>query len=347
MSTDLFFQFSKEYRSFLGEIKSQIRSTQISAALAVNQEVIKLYWNIGKQIIDKQADTKWGSKFMETLSHDLQNAFPETHGFSTSNLKRMRRFAELYPKFEIGAQPVRQLPWGHIIVLIQRIKDDIARDWYAQQTIINGWSRYALEDQIKSDLYKRRGIPDNKVSNFLTRLPYPQSMLAQDILKSPYNLDCLALHDAAQEREIEHASIEHITKFLLEIGKGFSFVGRQVPIALQDEEYFIDILLYHLKLHSYCVVELKVTKFKPEHAGQLNFYLNLVDDFYKMPKDNPSIGLLLCKSRNKFTAEYALKGIEKPIGISEYQLTKAIPDKLKINLPTIEEIETELNEPKG
>ena len=241
-------------------------------------------------------------------------------------------------------QSVAQLPWGHISLLINRVKNNEERAWYTEQIIHQNWSRALLERNVKERLFHRQGIVAIKTSNYLERLPLPQSTFAQELLKQPYNLDFLGLHDEAHEREIEHASIEHITKFLLELGKGFAFVGRQIPIGLEESGYFIDMLFYHLKLHAYLVVEFKATKFKPEHAGQLNFYLNLVDDFYKMPEDNPSIGLLLCKSRNKFEAEYALKGIQKPIGISEYQLTRAIPESLKLNFPTVEEIEAELNE---
>ncbi len=256
----------------------------------------------------------------------------------------MRQFAARFPDITIAPQAVAQLPWGHISVLIHKIKENNELQWYAEQTIEQGWSRLALERNIKDSLFQRQAIDHVKSSNFLTRLPNPQSKLAHELLKQPYNFDFLGLHDDAHEREIEHASIEHITKFLLELGKGFAFVGRQIPIGLEESGYFMDMLFYHLKLHAYVVIEFKATKFKPEHAGQLNFYLNLVDDFYKMPEDNPTIGLLLCKSRNKFEAEYALKGIEKPIGISEYQLTRAIPENLKLNLPSIEEIEAELNE---
>lgn len=338
-------KLNNDYLSLLSHINEKINTTRIQAALAVNQEVIGLYWYLGKQILQKQREVTWGSKLIENLSLDLQNAFPETHGFSVTNLKRMKRFAEEYPHLdEISAQPVRQLPWGHIVILLQKIKEPHERDWYANKTIEESWSRSTLELYLKRKLYQQQALESNKASNFLARLSSPQSGLAQDILKNPYNFDFLGLHDEANEREIEHASIPHVTKFLLELGKGFAFVGRQVPITLQDSEYFIDMLFYHLKLHSYVVIELKATKFKPEHAGQLNFYLNLVDDFLKMPEDNPSIGLLLCKSRDKFVAEYALKGIEKPIGVSEYQLTKAIPDKLKTSLPTVQEIEAELNQ---
>jgi len=341
MSIEISLNLTKEYKSFLNELKNKIRSARLRAALAINREVIDLYWHIGKQIIERK---NWGSKFIETLSTDLHNAFPETSGFSVRNLKRMRQFAAYYPEFLIVPQSVAQLPWGHIASLIHKVKDEEVRTWYAEQTIEQGWSRLALENYIKDNLFQRQAMSVVKSSNYLTRLPSPQSMLAQELLKQPYNFDFLGLHDEAHEREIEHACTEQITKFLLELGKGFSFVGRQVPISLENSDYFIDMLFYHLKLHAYIVIEIKATKFKPEHIGQLNFYLNLVDDYYKTPEDKPSIGLLLCKSRNKFEAEYSLKGIEKPIGISEYQLTRIIPEHLKSKLPTIEEIETKLNE---
>jgi predicted nuclease of restriction endonuclease-like (RecB) superfamily len=341
---DSLIQHDKSYISLFNQLKEKIRTTQFQAALAINREVISLYWYIGNQILIKQQQAPWGGKLIEILSQDLQSAFPETRGFSVRNVERMRQFAQAYPSLELSAQAVPQLPWGHIVLLLQKIKDLEEREWYARQTLEEGWSRPTLEQFIKKNLYKQQAISTNKTSNFLVRLPSPQSSLAQDILKNPYNFEFLGLHDEAHERDIENASISHITKFLLELGKGFAFVGKQVPISLEDEDYFIDMLFYHLKLHSYVVVELKATKFKPEHAGQLNFYLNLVDDQLKTSIDNPSIGLLLCKSKSKIMAEYALKGIEKPIGVSEYHLTKAIPEKLKGSLPTIEEIEAEFNE---
>lgn len=337
------FDLNKEYKVFLNALKNKIRSSRFKAALAINQEVIQLYWHIGKQLIEKQEESSWGSKLIESLSKDLQAAFPETSGFSVRNIWRMKQFAAYYPSYEIMPQAVAQLPWGHISLLIHKIKDESIRTWYAEQAVKDGWSRVSLEVNIRDNLYQRQAISSTKASNFSTHLPSPQSQLAQELLKQPYNFDFLGLHDEAHEREIEYAATKHITNFLLELGRGFAFVGRQVPVSLEDDEYFIDMLFYHLKLHSYVVVEFKKTKFKPEHAGQLNFYLNLIDDNYKTSEDNPSIGLLLCKSRNKLVAEYALKGINKPIGVSEYQLTKAIPDDLKISLPTIEEIEAELN----
>ena len=345
MSKEVTLHLDQDYKSFLSALKTQIKSAQFRAALAVNQEVINHYWYIGKQIIEKQQLKSWGTGFIETLSQDLQNLFPETRGYSVANIRRMKRLAEEYPDLnEIRAQAVRDLPWGHIVVLIQRVTDYIARDWYVSQTMENGWSRATLEKNINQNLYQSQALPSSKASNFIHRLPATQSSLAQEVLKSPYNFDFLGLHDDALEREIEYASVTHITKFLLELGKGFSFVGSQYPIEIDDETYFLDMLFYHLKLRAFIVIEWKAVRFKPEHAGQLNFYLNLVDKYLKTEQDNPTIGLLLCKSRSKVIAEYALKGIEKPIGVSEYQLTKAIPENLKSNLPSIEELEAEFSE---
>jgi len=332
----------QEYEHLFAEIKTKIQTSRLQAALAVNREVIYLYWFIGKKIIEKQSQTNWGDKLLETLSHDLQQTFPETYGFSVRNLGRMRQLAKEYP-VEITTQSVSQLPWGHIMLLIQRIKIMPVRDWYIAQTVENGWSRYALEDQIKKNLYQRQAIDEHKTTNFLYKLPSPISRLTQDMVKSPYNFDFLGLHDQAQEREIEFASVQHITKFMLALGKGFAFVGNQFSIIIDDQEFFIDMLFYNYILRSFVVCEIKSTKFKPEHIGQLNFYLSAIDDKLRHKDDNPSIGLLLCKSRNKVIAEYALKSIEKPIGISEYELTKALPGKLQGIMPSIEEIEAELN----
>lgn len=336
--------FEKTYTTFLVEIKKRIRSSRLQAAITVNHELIKLYWHIGQQILVKQKITCWGDKFIETLSHDLRHSFPETSGFSSINLKRMRMFAEYYPDIEFGSQAVTQLPWGHIQLLLFRVKNKISREWYANQCLKQGWSRSILEKYIKNNLFDAQGIKDHKATNFLTRLPLPQAYLAQELIKNPYSFDFLGLHDEAREREIEHASIQHITKFMLELGKGFAFVGSQVPITINDNDFFIDMLFYNLKLRCYTVIEIKTTKFKPEHTGQLNFYLSAVDDILRHPDDNPSIGLLLCKSRDKIIAEYALKDIEKPIGISEYELTKALPKKLREVMPSVEELEAELSD---
>lgn len=327
------------YKKFLTEIKEKVRVSRLQAALAINREVIHLYWHIGNKIKELQAKTNWGDKLLNSISHDLQNSFPETRGFSYRNIAFMRQFASEYPN-EVMKQLVSQLPWGHIILLIQRVKN--IRSWYITQTIQNSWSRFTLERHLKNDLYAAQAIDEGKSSNFLEKLPKPQSELAQDLLKSPYNFDFMGLHDDAYERDIEHGSFKHITNFLLELGRGFAFVGNQVPILIGDEDFFIDILLYNVKLRCYTIVEFKSTKFKPEHIGQLNFYLGAVDNTMRHPDDNPSIGLLLCKSRNKIVAKYALENVTKPIGVSEYQLTKSLPDKLQGIMPTIKEIEDEL-----
>ncbi len=332
---------NKDYVQFFNQLKEHIKNSQIRAALSVNFELIKLYWHIGKQIIEKQ--TKWGSKFLKSLSLDLQNCFPGIKGFSLRNLERMRQFAVLYPELSITTQPVSQLPWGHILVLIQRVKDEKSRDWYIHQAIADGWSRLTLEEKIKQGLYTRQGLAEGKTSNFLNKLPQPQSALANDMLKNPYNFDFLALGDDAHEREIEKELTKHVTKFLLELGKGFAFVGAQFPIAVNDHEFFIDMLFYHLHLRCYVVIELKAKEFKPTDTGQLNFYLTAIDRQVKHKDDNPSIGILLCRSRDKVIAEYALQDINKPIGISEYQLSKILPKKLKTSLPSIEEIEAEFS----
>lgn len=340
-NTSIELQLDNEYLALIREIKTYVSSSRIKAALALNKEVIQMYWRIGQYLVEKNKKTNWGGKLLEQVSKDLSYAFPEMRGFSKTNLKYMRIFALLYP-LGIGQQSVDQLPWGHITLLI-RLKNEEERGWYLIQSLENGWSRPMLEKQIKTNLFERQGTKQKKVTNFLTHLPAAQSLLAQDLIKNPYNFDCLGLHDEAQEREIENASIQHITKFLLELGKGFAFVGRQVPIEISETRYFLDMLFYHTKLHCYVVVELKATAFKAEHAGQLNFYLNAVDDFFRSPGDKQSIGLLLCKSRDQVLAEYSLRGIDKPIGVSEYWLTKAIPEDLKTSLPTIKEIETKLS----
>lgn len=339
--SELTLNLNKDYVNLLKELKAYISSARVKAALALNKEIIHMYWKIGQHLIEKQKETSWGDKLLLHLSNDLRRAFPEMRGLSETNLKYMRIFAHIYPD-GISQRSVDQLPWGHLTVLM-RIKDFAEREWYLAQNIKDGWSRAMLEKQIKTNLYQRQGIAEGKTSNYLTRLPEPQSHLAHELLKNPYNFDCLGLHDEAYEREIENASIKHVTKFLLELGKGFAFIGNQVPIEVSGNEYFIDMLFYHVKLHSYVVVEIKATSFKPEHAGQLNFYLSAVDDKFRTSDDNPSIGILLCKSKDKVIAEYALRGIERPIGVSEYWLTKAIPENLQTSLPTIQEIEAELS----
>jgi len=320
----------------------KINATRIRAALAVNTEVLRLYWEIGKEIVELEAKSTWGSRLYEKLSNDLIEIFPGSRGYSPTNLKRMRLFAEAYPDFEIGARLVHQLPWGQIVVLLHKTKPPEIREWYALQAIENGWSRDRLVTAINSNLYARQAISISKSSNFLEKLPSPQSEMAHELQKSPYNFDFMGLTEETKEREIEIAGVNDIRKLLMELGKGFAFLGNQVPIEVDGREYFLDMLFYHVKLHCYIVVELKATEFESEHAGKLNFYLNAVDNQVKTPEDNPSTGLLLCKSHSKIIAEYSLKTINKPIGISNYELTKQLPDIMKGNLPSIEDIEEEL-----
>ena len=262
-------------------------------------------------------------------------------GFSVTNLKRMRLFAKAYPK---SPQAVDQLPWGHVCLLIHAVKDEAVREWYVQQTIKNGWSRSVLEMQVEGGLYERQAISGKKITNYHEHLPAAQSNLANEIFKDPYNFDFLTIQGKAHERAIEEALVTHVRDFLLELGQGFAFVGSQVPITIGDEEFFLDLLFYHLDLRSFVVIELKASKFKPEHTGQLGFYLAAVDDLLRKEGDNQTIGILLCKSKNKVVAEYALRGIKAPMGVSEYDLSKALPDDLQTKLPSIEAIEAELNE---
>lgn len=340
-------RLDKNYKEFLTAIKYRLKTAQIRAALAVNSELIKFYWQLGTDLIEKQKAYKWGERFLDQFSHDIRQEFPEMQGFSITNLKRMRLFAQEYPKFEIGAQPVHQLPWGQIVILIHRVRNQIERNWYVNQAIKNGWSRAVLEMQIESGLYERQGVSSKKISNYQQHLPAAQSDLANEILKDPYNFDFLTIQGAAHERAVEDGLVVHIRDFLLELGQGFAFVGSQVPLTFEEQEFFIDLLFYHLNLRCFVVIELKATKFKPEHTGQLGFYLAAVDDLLRKPGDNQTIGILLCKSKSKIIAEYALRNIKALIGVSEYMLSKSLPKELKTNLPTIEEIEEELNEIAG
>ena len=331
-----------EYKNWLVELKRKIRSSQIKAAIAVNSELIAFYWELGKMISEKQ--TAWGSKFLETLSKDLQDEFPEMKGFSVSNLKFCKLFFNYFSirsqvENEIAENVVVKLPWGHIKLIITKIKETIEANFYIQQTIENNWSRDVLDLQIKSNLYERQG---KSITNFKNTLPEPFSDLAIQTLKDPYVFDFIALDSKYRERDIENQLVQHITKFLLELGKGFAFVGQQYHLVIADNDYYIDLLFYHTRLKCYVVVELKNTKFIPEFAGKLNFYLSAVDSLVKQNDDNPTIGILLCKDKSNLEAEFALRDINKPIGISELKLTENLPDNLKSSLPTIEEIEKEL-----
>ena len=338
---------NKDYMDFFSTIKDRLKTAQIRAALAANSELIKFYWELGTNLIEKQKAQKWGTHFLEQFSHDMRQAFPEMQGFSKRNLEYMRRFAQLYPRIEFTKQPVSQLPWGHIVRLIQMVKNEQEREWYAAQTIKNGWSRTVLEMQVESELYRRQAIISKKTPNYHEHLPSPQSDLANEILKDPFNFDFLTLQGKAHERAVEDALVTHIRDFLIELGQGFAFVGSQVPLTFDDQEFFIDLLFYHLNLRAFVVIELKAGKFKPAHTGQLGFYMAAVDDMMRKEGDNQTIGILLCKSKNKVVAEYALRNMKAPIGVSEYTLSKSIPKELKTSLPTVEEIEAELNEPSS
>lgn len=327
------------YADWLAELKARIHRAQQRATLAVNRELVLLYWQIGKDILTRQAAQGWGAKVIERLAHDLRNAFPEMKGFSRANLMYMRAFAEAWPDEQIVQQAVGQLPWGHNLVLLTRLKQPEQRLAYAQAAIEQGWSRNVLNIHIETRLLERTG---KAVTNFAERLPPPGSDLARESLKDPYLFDFLDVGKEADEREIESALVEHITQFLLELGAGFAFVGRQVLLDVGGDEFFIDLLFYHLKLRCYVVIELKTGKFKPEHLGQLGFYMTAVDKQIKHELDNATIGLLLCKSKNKVVAEYALGDKTQPMGIAEYKLVEALPENLKTNLPSIEQIEREL-----
>lgn len=328
-----------DYVDWLGDIKARVQAARSRAALAANAELVTLYWQIGSELLQRQQAAQWGDKVLERLASDLRDAFPEMKGFSLANLKFMRAFAQAWPGAAIGQQVVSQLPWGHNVMLLTKLKDAAQRLYYAERAVAEGWSRATLEVNLRNRLHERHG---KAVTNFQSRLPAPQSELAQETLKDPYLFDFLGLGDDAHEREIENALVRHVTRFLLELGSGFAFMGRQFRLEVSGKEFFIDLLFYHARLKCHVVVELKATEFKPEHAGQLNFYLTAVDRQVKAPDDAPTIGLLLCKTKDRLVAEYALSGIDKPIGVAEYQLVRALPESLVTSLPTVEQLESEL-----
>jgi len=324
------------YDDFLRDLKQRIRTAQVRAVLAVNRSLVLLYWQIGRDILTRQQQQGWGAKVIERLSADLRSSFPEMKGFSPRNLKYMRAFAEAYLEESFVQQVVAQIPWGHNVRILDLIKDPTERLWYAQQTIQYGWSRNILVHQIESGLYRRQG---KATTNFDRTLPQPQSELAQQLLKDPYNFDFLSLGKDALERDLERALIDHIRDFLLELGVGFAFVGSQYHLEVGGQDFYVDLLFYHLRLRCYVVVDLKMSDFQPEFLGKMNFYLSAADDLLRHPDDQPSIGIILCKSKNQAIAEYALRDLNKPIGVSAYQLQSALPEQLKSSLPTIEELE--------
>lgn len=331
----------EKYNSFLVDIKTQIKLSQQKAFNAVNQEMISLYFNIGKMIDTWQKELGWGAKVIDKLSLDILNEFPTMSGFSTRNLKLMVQFYKEYSNDEFVQPIVAQIPWTHNIILIQKIKDKNIRFWYMEQTLQNGWSKDILSLMIKSEIHNRTG---NLVSNFSQILPPLESDLVQQSFKDPYRFDFLTITEPFRERELENNLIKHMEKFLIELESGFAFVGRQYKLEIGDDEFYIDLLFYHLKLRCFIVVELKKGKFKPEYSGQVNFYCSAIDGILAQKDDKPTIGLILCQEKNEIVAEYSLRNMTQPIGISEYQLTEVLPKEFESSLPTIEEIEQELKQ---
>lgn len=360
-----------EYKLWLIDIKSRIRQSQIKAAIRVNTELLSMYWDLGADIVQKQAHSKWGEGFLKQLSKDLTDEFPDMKGFSERNLLYIRTWylfynqqnlnppqvvADLPDENTIVPQLVAQLPetnrpsfidellsipWGHNRLIITKCKEIDKALFYVRQTLENGWSRVVLEHQIELDLYNRKG---KAVNNFTNTLPVVQSDLAKQLLKDPYNFDFLQLSEPYYERDLEKALTDNITRFLLELGTGFAYVGKQYKIEVGGEDFYFDLLFYHFKIHAFVIVELKCTDFQPEHAGKLNFYLAVADKQLRTPADNPTVGILICKNKNEVVVEYALQDMRKPIGVAEYQLSKVFPENFKGSLPTIEEIEEELKD---
>jgi len=334
---------NEEYIKWVVELKQLIHSSQIKASLSVNREMLSMYWEIGKSISHKVEVMKWGSGIVEVLSKDLKKLFPNQKGFSRTNLFYMKKWYEFYTTPEIEIEKVQQLvgqiPWGQNVVIISKSNTLQEALFYLHKTVQNSWSRVVLKHQIELNLYVRQG---KAITNFEQTLLEPHSELAQETLKDPYKFDFLMLQEKALERDIEEQLVTNITSFLLELGNGFSFVGRQVPLEIDGQNFYIDLLFYHIRLQCYVVIELKAVEFKAEYAGKMNLYLSAVDDLIKSENENPTIGLLLCKSKSKIVAEYALRGTTQPIGIAEYELSRAIPEDLKSNLPTVESIEEEL-----
>ncbi len=322
-----------DYPKLLEEIKARVNASRIRAAVSVNRELILLYWEIGRLILQRQEAEGWGAKVIDRLGVDLGREFPDMKGFASRNLKYMRAFAEAYPARAFVQEVLAQITWYHNITLLEKVKDQVQREWYTRATIEHGWSRAVLVHQIDSHLYTRQGTA---LTNFEATLPAPQSDLAQQLIKDPYNFDFLGLGQDISERQLEKALIERLKDFLVELGKGFAFVGQQYPLDVGGEDYYIDLLFYHLHLRCYVVIDLKVVPFKPEFAGKMNFYLSAVDDRMRHPADQPSIGLILCKERNRLVVEYALRDTTKPMGVATYRI---LPRKLKGEIPTARQIE--------
>lgn len=330
---------TQDYNSFLVDVKNKIKLSQQKAFNSVNQEMILLYYNIGEVIDAKQKELGWGAKVIDSLSLDILKEFPNMSGFSTRNIKLMVQFYKEYNSDEFVQLPVAQIPWTHNIILIQKIKDKELRYWYIQKVMENGWSKDVLALMIKSEVHKREG---NLVSNFKDVLPPLESDLVQQSFKDPYKFDFLTITEPFKERELENNLIKNMEKFLIELGTGFAFVGRQYKLEVGDDDFYIDLLFYHLKLRCFIVVELKKGKFKPEYSGQVNFYCSAIDSVLAQEDDKPTIGLILCQEKNEIVAEYSLRNMSQPIGISQYELLEALPKEFESSLPTIEMIENEL-----
>lgn len=328
-----------DYARLLSAVKERVLGAQTRAALAVNRELVLLYWSIGRDIQERQGREGWGSKVLDRLAADLHAAFPEVRGFSRRNLGYMRAFAVAYPEDEFVQQVVAQLPWGHNVRILDRANDAAERGWYARQAIEQGWSRNVLVHQIESNLYGRQG---QALTNFQRTLPAPQSELAPQLLKDPYNFDFLTLGEDAHERDLERGLLDHLRAFLLELGVGFAFVGSQYHLEVGDQDFYIDLLFYHLRLRCFVVIDLKMGPFQPEYVGKMNFYLSAADDLLHYAGDAPTVGLLLCKTKDRVVAEYALRDMAKPIGVADYQITAALSADLQGSLPTVEQLEAEL-----
>ena len=333
------FPIDEKYTTFLRSLKDRIRQAQIRAALAVNNELILLYWQLGREILIRQQQEGWGAKVIDRLAQDLKREFPNMSGFSSRNLKYMRALAEAYPDEQIVLRVIAQIPWGHNQTLLNKLKSDNQRLWYAQKTLENGWSRDVLTLQVESNLFARQG---GAITNFERTLPALDSDLAQQLVKDPYNFDFLTISENVKERELERALVERIRDFLLELGIGFAFVGSQYRLEVEGDEYFLDLLFYHLKLHCYIVIDLKVTEFKPEYSGKMNFYISAVNNILCTKVENPTIGIILCRSKKKTTVEFALDAVQNPIGVSTYKLRDELPLALQDCLPTVEQLEMEL-----
>ena len=327
-----------DYSAFLRSVKQQVQYAQLRAVLAVNKQLITLYWNIGQQILKRQEEQGWGSGVVEQLSSDLHAAFPEMKGFSPRNLKYMRAFAKAYPDEQFVQTVSAQITWSHNVILIDKVKNPEERLWYMRKAAEHGWSHSILDMQIKTGLHGRSG---RALTNFNGTLPAIDSDLAQNALNDPYVFDFITTSSETKERNIQEALISHIERFLLELGVGFTFVGSNHHLVVGGQDYYLDMLLYHVHLRRYVVIELKAGAFKPEYAGKLNFYVTAVNEQVKRPEDNSTIGIILCKGKNKVVAEYALSAIDSPLGVASYTTTE-LPEDLRSELPGVEELERSL-----